>query len=478
MPKNIPQSGKSLEFIPSEKLHYPEHYLYAQFLETEKVEDCAERRKEFKRLLVARFVEEEMDLPEVDQKDLEAFMKPGDKSLQLKRSQALVELTVRYLDEGTAITEAQRKAMAELLNQESPLRVAEMDEAYFNNPDLVQADLEAWAISVGKALEDLNTGDIKSKNSFTASNGEPGIRGFTYLRRAMKALGTKGHKETLDRLKKTAGIELKKEYPEMDEAYFADPEKVKADLEAWASSVKKEVEDLSTSDTRSEEGFTTSNGEPGIRGFTYLNRAMKALGIEGKKETLDRLKKTAGIELKTEYPKMDKVYFSDRKKVEADLEAWASSVGKTVEELTTGDNDVSSKKSFTASNGEPGIRGFTYLYRAMKALGIKGGKETLDRLKKTAGIELKTEYPKMDKVYFSDRKKVEADLEAWASSVGKAVEDLTTGDIKSKNSFIASNGEPGIRGFTYLYRAMKALGTKGKKETLLRLKQIAGFIQN
>jgi hypothetical protein len=82
----------------------------------------------------------------------------------------------------------------------------------------------------------------------------------------------------------------------------------------------------------------------------------------------------------------------------------------------------------------------------------------------------------MDKVYFSDRKKVRADLEVWASSVGKAVEDLSTGDIKSKNSFIASNGEPGIRGFTYLYRAMKALGTKGKKETLLRLKQIAGFL--
>jgi hypothetical protein len=229
-------------------------------------------------------------------------------------------------------------------------------------------------------VEDLNTGDIKSEKSFTTSNGEPGIRGFTYLYRAMKVLGIKGGKETLDRLKKTAGIEVKTEYPEMDTAYFADPEKVKADLEAWAISAKKEAEDLSTNDIKSEKSFTTSNGEPGIRGFTYLYRAMKALGTKGKKETLDRLKKTAGIEVR----KMDEAYFNNSEIVRADLEAWATSVGKVVQDLST--SDTRSEEGFTASNGEPDMNGEKYLYRAMKVLGTKGQKETLNQLKQIAGF--------------------------------------------------------------------------------------------
>jgi hypothetical protein len=368
-----------------------------------------------------------------------------------------------------------KKETLDELKNTAGIEVRKMDEAYFNNPNLVRADLEAWAASAGKTVEDLSTSDTKSKNSFTASNGEPDMNGKKYLYRAMKVLGIKGEKETLDRLKKTAGIEVN-EYSETDEAYFNSPDLVRADLKAWAISVKKEVEDLSTNDARSVEIFTASNGEPDMNGNKYVNRAMKALGIEGKKETLDHLKKTAGIEVKTEYSEMDEVYFSDSDKVNADLEAWAKAARKEVWDLST--NDARSVKIFTASNGEPDMNGEKYLNRAMKVLGIKGGKETLDHLKNTAGIEVKTEYPEMDTAYFYDSQKIKADLEAWATSVGKAVEELNTGsdDISSEKSFTTSNGEPDMNGKKYLRRAMKVLGIKGVKETIDRLKQIAGFL--
>lgn len=481
--------------LPRDRLTLPEPYLYKLLLDAQKLEDTAERRREFKRLLVTRQMEEGIAPPQVDQKELTDFMNPDDPELKMDRSLALARLLERHLEEIQDFLESQRPAVLELFHRESPLRQGEMDRAYFENPELVRADLEAFATQFGidKTPLDLHTGNIQDLH-IICQNGQK-VRGRFYLETACKALGTAKNKTEasskvaaiLKQLLKTVGFDI------FDKDYFQDQAKVKADLTVFASQLGegKIPFDLSTLNI-GPLSITCQNGRV-IKGQSYLRIAAIALGF-GKNTveamrvrgyTLKYLLKTAGFDL------FDEDYFRDPNKVKADLTAFAIQLGahKTLLELNA-------KKlrslSIVCTNGQT-MRGGTYLSAAARALGFaKDSKEAktahsqvFKHLLKIVGFDI-PEYAPLDKAYFEDPDKVKADLTAFAAELGedKTPLDLSTSNIKPL-SINCQNGQV-MKGQAYLHIAAKTFGfVRTTKEassklfqTFRKLKQIAGFEVN
>jgi hypothetical protein len=155
------QDQPSLEWfvsnLPSNYLSYPQHYLYNTALDVETLEDTTERRRQFKKLLIERQISEGMDMPEINQKDLNDFIGScADPALKMRRSVELTNLIARYRTEIGDIREASRFAVSELLEKEAPLNIAEMDESYFRNRELVEMDLRtALSHTKGDDLRDL-----------------------------------------------------------------------------------------------------------------------------------------------------------------------------------------------------------------------------------------------------------------------------------------------------------------------------------
>jgi len=237
--------------LDGERLRLPEYHLYRLALEAEKMEDVAETRRAFKKALVSRKMEEGIECPafgseaqarrEPAQRERLDFLRSADAETRVRRSRELILLCLRHQNAGRTAAEAERLAMAELLEGEFPLAVTKMDLAYFTNPEIARADLEGFLKQCkGKTIAELSTGNPERNKQIQAQNGEPRVAWETYLSRASgKLLGTKdGSKnphrraEALDELKKIVGIEIKK-YPTMDKAYFSDPKNVRADLEEF-----------------------------------------------------------------------------------------------------------------------------------------------------------------------------------------------------------------------------------------------------
>jgi hypothetical protein len=164
----------------------------------------------------------------------------------------------------------------------------------------------------------------------------------------------------------------KKEYPKMDREYFSE-ENVRRDLDAYCAKADlNDVSELRNSNKYLGIEVVCSNGEP-VKFNTYLIRA--SVVLSDKKltlaQTLDVLKKIYGIkiEVRKEYPKMDREYFSEEN-VRRDLDSYCKEAGL---------NDVSelsiSFKIFTdievvCVNREP-VKYNTYLLRASKVLSDK-----------------------------------------------------------------------------------------------------------
>jgi superfamily II DNA or RNA helicase len=334
------------------------------------------------------------------------------------------------------------------------------DKVYYENPEYLKADLEAFAKASGKSILELNTHNATAET--ICSNGES-VKFVTYIRNAGQALGiaedaidahSKGA-EILKKLKKLAGFEQR------DESYYNDPKKVKVDLEAFAKVCGKTVLGLSTSDNSCQA--ICSTGET-VKFLTYIKNAGVALGLtEGDKDgqskivdTLKTLRKMAGFDVK-EFDERDESYYKDPKKVKADLEAFAKACGKTVLGLSTSDNSCQA----ICSTGET-VKFLTYIKNAGVALGLtKGDKDgqskvldTLKRLQKMAGFDIK-ELDERDESYYKDSKKVKADLEAFAKVCGKTVLALSTSDVAAEA--ICSNGET-VKYITYIRNAGVALG--------------------
>ena len=506
--------------LSAERLILPEPYLYKLLLEAKQVEDTAERRREFKRLLVGRQIEEGIPPPQVDQKELADFMNSEDSELKVERSVELVNLLEKHLRENGDFTQAQRMAVLELFHCEAPLRQSEMDRAYFENAELVRADLEALAIAtskkVGKIIHSKDLKTYQIKFSFTLTTGES-ITGITYLRRAAMVLAKAKNKKGAEKmriailtsLKQTAGFEVDvtkvTNYPPTDEAYFNDRTKVRTDLEALAVIVSGKIgktiqpKDLKTH--HFDTFFTITTGES-ITGHTYIRRIARVLGKakdskeaqKMEKEILNLLKKIAGFKV-VEYPLLNEAYFNDPVKLRIDLEAIAvvasKKAGKTIQPKNLNTNHI--RFFFTLTTGES-MHARAYLGRAARSLGKAGNyyesqnmcKEILRILKQAVGFEV-IEYPPLYETYFQDGAKVRNDLESLAAAASEKVGKI----IQPKNLNIGSHiivfftlttGES-IIGQTYLSRAARAFGKaknakeaqKMHKEILTLLKQTAGF---
>lgn len=179
----------------------------------------------------------------------------------------------------------------------------EMNVEYFEKLENIKKDLQAFADESKVTIENLMTNHLDG-TSVECSNQET-IEGKTYLSRAAKALDSKIKStpeagkimgDTLKTLKRKIGIEIK-EFSEMDEKYFSNPQNIRQDLENLrakivASERKKnripqKIADLSTYDFKKID-FVCTNGET-VSGLAYLGRAAKGLNLM--KEPTDKQKR-------------------------------------------------------------------------------------------------------------------------------------------------------------------------------------------
>ncbi len=357
------------------------------------------------------------------------------------------------------------------------------DKSYYENPEYVKADLEAFAKAAGKTSIALSTGDAEAET--ICSNGES-VTFRTYISNACVALGLANDStdakskvvDTLKYLKKLAGMDVK---DDRDEVYYKDPVKVKADLEAFAKACNKSVVELCTNDANTRT--ICSNGES-VRFDTYITNACVALGIgedsiDSKSRVLDALKylkKLAGFDVK-EYDDRDEIYYKDPVKVKADLEAFAKACGKNIFELST----KAAATEVVCSNGES-VKFATYINNGGVALNLaKNAKDAMNKaaeilyaLKKLAGVKYR------DEIYYKDPVKVKADLETFAKAWGKNVTLLRMGCTNVE--VICANGES-VKFRTYICNACVALGITTDSDpanpiladTLKNLKKLAGF---
>jgi len=505
------------ENLPPEYLNHPEYFLYSTALDVQQMQDIPENRRRFKKLLVERQIGEGIELPEIDQKQLHDFMNPNDRELKLQRSEELLKLTTRHLEQTQDFVQAQRLAVLELFHREAPFRQAEMDESYFRNRELVEADLRAFLEHAeGDSIKCLNTENPKRNVSIKTQSGEP-VKWRSYLCYASGVLFDTRQRtdsphrspDALKALLRIAGVDIP-EYIPMDKEYFSNPDFVKADLTAYLQHAKGDsLKDLHTQNPKPSVVMETQSGEKDVTWQAYLNRASGVLfGTQchqkGKKcdnphrfsDALKVLLKIAGAEI-PEYLPMDEKYFNNPDYVKADLTAYLQHAkGDSLKDLHTRNPKLSVPPILTQS-GEP-VKWKTYLNRASGVLlGTKTGKtakksknlprlaDALKVLLRIAGIELR-EYIPMDKEYFNNPEIVKADFNVYLQCAkGDSIENLSTYNPKP-SVFIETQSGERVTWCAYLRRASGILfGTKatqaGKKsdnphrssDALMRLKQIA-----
>jgi len=516
MPNDNPQTtDDSLEWftenLPTEYLKHPEYFLYSTALDVQQMQDIPENRRRFKKLLVERQLSEGIELPEIDQKQLHDFMNPNDRVLKLQRSEELLELTTRHLEQTQDFAQAKRLAILELFHREAPFRQAEMNESYFKNRELVEVDLRGFLGRTDKILlKDLLTNNPKRTISIQTQSGEL-IAWRAYLDHASGVLfntkqGWKGKKsenphrqaDALKALLKIAGVDVP---AVIDEAYFNNSEIVKADLTAYLKHAEEgdSLKDLNTNDPEPSVSIQSQSGEL-VRWETYLDRASAVLfGTKSRganphrrPDALKALLKIAGIEIPETTP-MDEKYFTNPEYVKADLTAYFEFAnGNSLTDLSTVNPEYS--VSIQTQSGEP-VRWVTYLGRASGVLlGTRKRTDNPHRrsdaikaLLKIAGIDIPETIP-MDEKYFNNPEYVKADLTAYLQNAeGDSLKDLNTNNPEESVSIQTQSGEP-VRWGTYLDRASGSLfktkqSWKGKKsenphrppDALKTLLKIAGM---
>lgn len=206
-----------------------------------------------------------------------------------------------------------------------------LDSTYFENPNYIRADLEAFAAASNPPIEGielcLTTKELNRKANL--SNGKFISLGV-YLCEAAKSMGiAKTAREAisikadvLKTLKERAGLDL------LNEKHFKDRDSVRADLEAFVNQgghAATTALDLTVSLHQIRIKAELPNKEKLTFG-TYLNKAAVALGLamdtsecsSVRSIILEELKKTAG------YEALNQHYFNNASNVRSDLEAFGS----------------------------------------------------------------------------------------------------------------------------------------------------------
>lgn len=183
--------------------------------------------------------------------------------------------------------------------------------------------------------------------------------------------------------------------PEMNEAYFSNPEYVRADLEAFLAQAEVDtLADLNTRNPKPGTSIIAQNGQP-VRWQAYLDRASAALfgtqyqtvHTHRKADALNKLLDICGV------IHMNEAYFRNPKYVRADLEAFLDQAkGDQLVDLNT--NNPKYSTSIVAQTGQT-VAWNVYLNRAFAALfGVTQGTDAaqckadaLEELLEICGVE-------------------------------------------------------------------------------------------
>ncbi|MFC1615832.1 hypothetical protein ACFL21_01715 [Patescibacteria group bacterium] len=393
------------------------------------------------------------------------------------------------------------------------------DEKYYRNPEIVRKDLKEFAQQFGlKSMTEINNSKRFARQHIKCRNGEK-IYFRRYLSNAGVALGmAKNSGEAdcimfhiLQELFRIAGEESQSSYeglsedfstfleskqasetfPERDENYYKNSEKVRADLEKIAEECGLESPlQLSTANIYTCKEFECFTGEL-VQFQTYLLQAGKALSLSRniteaatkKAGILRKLLRIAGYNIE-EYQDRDENYYRNSKKVRADLEAYAEHCG-----LDSGSKLLTTHREAKAkcSTGEE-LRLAKYLTHGGKVLGIASASSNLAKdlkeLKMIAGYEV-IEYEVRDGKYYRNPTNVRADLSNFALDCGLESPNFLSGSHKFRSKLVkCSNGE-NVRFDRYLSNAGVALKmakncteSKSIKLKVLReLLKIAGYME-
>ncbi len=177
---------------------------------------------------------------------------------------------------------------------------------------------------------------------------------------------------------------------------------------------------------------------------------------------LDEIKNTA---------EMDRKYFSAVENVMHDLNGYAQAAGVSITRLTTGKpyRDI----YIVCANGEETSLN-RYLIRAMAALGLSSGTDTLTWLKSLVGLETKKACLELDAAYFRCPECVRADLQNYADVADITIAELATNPSYNSISVTCRNGDL-VKWQTYLRRAKAALGFESAAPALIALKKLIGL---
>ncbi len=334
----------------------------------------------------------------------------------------------------------------------------EMDEVYFKCATCVKSDLQKFVDTAGIPIAKANTRTPDVRATVICSNGDT-VKWENYLNIAARVWGVSSPKLALDRLKSLA-LEVK-EPDKLDAKYFAQAANVVHDLNAYAQVLEISTAQLTTA-ANDLLSVLCANGET-VKWRAYVRFAARAFGLESLADTLLRLKKIIGLEVKE--IEMDQIYFRCADCVRNDLQRYADVSGIMLDKINTRTPDVA--VSVVCSNGDT-VKWQRYFSTARKALGVDSDVAAVAQLKTLIGLEVK-QYDKLDAKYFAQKSNVLRDLRAYANAADVTISECTTRTPDTKMKIWCSNGES-VSWSGYLTRAGKALGIDSQAQTLVHLK--------
>ncbi len=410
----------------------------------------------------------------------------------------------------SAHSDSTMKATNENVDTIMEMSVITMDMSYFSNPDYVRVDLQAfcdaWNHAQGEAGKAIDITDMvphkkpSSATEIVAASGEQITWGL-YVKSACNAIAGKERTDackytslaqTVRSMKQLIGIEFA-EYPPMDQAYFSNPDYVRADIQAFCTvwnALQSEsakhigVGVMDTSRPGKSTSIVATNGEK-ITWSGYLLRCSSAFTGRSSANTWKEMsftdvllyfKRFLGVVV------MDKNYFHNPNCVRTDLQAfcdaWNAQLKPGEERIDSGSMTSTTPSESTKAvtfSGEL-ISWQAYQQRCRMSLTGKAKKaaqqemsrsHVLKHLKKLSGKTL------MDIEYFNNAAYVRRDLQAFcdiwnqtqmdpAKHIGIA--DMTTQKRPVHSTQINTFSGESVSWQAYLRRGSTAITGKVSRE--------------
>ncbi len=404
-----------------------------------------------------------------------------------------------------------------------------LDREYFNNPEYVRSDLEAFKVAYNEcpktkypldSIAEITTTSPWSDTEITLLDGRK-MNWGTYMRTCSSALVGMSKLAAVREMSPGSVVKylltlLEVEF--LDSDYFNNSSNLIRDLEAFrtvynlsvdASDAIVSIADVTTSTPSPETQIVLQDGRK-ITWHTYVSVYIRAITGKPRKQAYRDLSKSDAVRcikdlagcLLASKLEISKSYFENLHNIKRDLElflvaynttATKRSYLRSVSEMTTHRPNGDTK--ITMHNGAE-ITWGTYLTTCSRMVTGKGKEEAVKEMARSAALNYLRRIAEynvllLDKSYFENPEKVRRDLELFLEAYNEKVEsskrilsiaDMNTSSANDDVSINLTDGS-GMTWSAYLQTCRRALTGKSNldsmkdlslKDTLAYMKELVG----